>query len=356
MDSVNANLASQLRESKLAVEGALRVAPLCVLPQLLADCGLDPDAELRELGFDPVFFNEPENTITFADMGHLLVGAAALTGCASLGLEVGRRSGIEILGIIGRACRFAPDVGTALRFLILHLHLHDRGAIPALWEGGDEVMLGYTIHSPGVPGTDHIYDGSLAIIHNIVAELVGKHWRATEVQLCRTLPTDIAPYTQHFGNCLRFRAERAAIVFPASDLKLPLASADPRAYAQALKELAALDALHNPGLANKVHRVLLNLLINGSGPDDIGVHSLARLFELHPRTFNRRLRAEGTTFSNLLGEARFEIARQLLRDTRLQIMAIANTLGYADSASFDHAFQRWSGQNATEWRAQHRAD
>jgi AraC-like DNA-binding protein len=65
------------------------------------------------------------------------------------------------------------------------------------------------------------------------------------------------------------------------------------------------------------------------------------------------LRAEGTTFSALLAEVRYEVALQLLRDTHLQIRDIALVLGYSDSASFNHAFRRWSGTTSTGWRASH---
>lgn len=338
----------------LATDGALRVAPLLRLPQILADHGLDADIVIREAGCDPSLLRDPENTITFASVGRLLTHAAAVTGCAHLGLELGRQLGLQVLGLVGQMARLAPDIGTALRSLILHLHLHDRGAIPALWEGNGEAMFGYTIHCPDVVGTDHIYDAALAIGHNIVAEFAGEGWKATEVRLFRDPPVDIVPYQKHYRTRLRFGAERAVLVFPASDLARPLASADPRAYAQALRDLERLDKLSGAGFANKVRRLLRRLLITGAGPDGIDLRDVAQLFALHPRTLNRRLRAEGTTFKALLMETRYEIARQLLRDTHLQTADIAYTLGYADSASFNHAFRRWSGTNATAWRSAYR--
>ena len=102
-------------------------------------------------------------------------------------------------------------------------------------------------------------------------------------------------------------------------------------------------------------RLLNRMLISGSAPGGIDLRGIAQFFTLHPRTLNRRLRAEGTTFSALLVEARFKIARQLLRDTRLQTTEIAYILGYADTASFDHAFRRWSGTTATKWRSSNRS-
>jgi hypothetical protein len=64
----------------------------------------------------------------------MLDHAAQTTGCPHLGLELGRRSGLDALGLLGQIAQAAPDLGSALRFFILHLH--DPGAFPLLWEGG----------------------------------------------------------------------------------------------------------------------------------------------------------------------------------------------------------------------------
>ena len=46
----------------------------------------------------------------------------------------------------------------------------------------------------------------------------------------------------------------------------------------------------------------------------------------------------------------FDKARQLLLQTDLPIYLIAVQMGYAETASFRHAFQRWSGQPPSQYR------
>jgi AraC-like DNA-binding protein len=91
-------------------------------------------------------------------------------------------------------------------------------------------------------------------------------------------------------------------------------------------------------------------LIQGSAPGDTSLAHIARLFKLHRRTLNRRLRALGTSFKVLIEEARYDVARQLLRDTSLPIADIAASLDYADAAAFTRAFKRWSGVSPGAWR------
>jgi len=53
-------------------EGAVRMAPLLVVPELLTEMGLDPGRLIAEAGLDPALFADPENTIAFADGGRAL--------------------------------------------------------------------------------------------------------------------------------------------------------------------------------------------------------------------------------------------------------------------------------------------
>lgn len=83
---------------------------------------------------------------------------------------------------------------------------------------------------------------------------------------------------------------------------------------------------------------------------DTSLGEIAGEFSMHPRKLSRQLQAEGTTFRELIDDARFEVARRLLMATKMQIADIALVLGYANTPGFSHAFQRWSGVAPSEWR------
>lgn len=337
-------------------DGAIRMAPLLRLPSLLAAMGVDPNEVIRSGGADPATFDDPDKTLSFPVLGRLLDYCARATGCPHLGLELGRHSGLDALGGLGEIARTAPDLGSALRFFILHLHLHDRGAVPLLWECGDQAMLGYVIHWPDVPGIEQIYDGALAIIHNILNSLAGPGWRPEAVWLHRPTPANKTPYRDHFQTRLHFAAQYAAVGFRAGDLSRPLPGSDALVYADGLREVEALEAFHNVALQEHIQQVLRRLLIAGAPASELRLEPVAALFGLHVRTLNRRLRAEGTSFKTLLDETRYRIARQLLRDTPLPMQELAITLGYADVTAFTRAFRRWSGVSPAAWRAACRRD
>ncbi|MPR12412.1 helix-turn-helix transcriptional regulator [Microvirga tunisiensis] len=78
--------------------------------------------------------------------------------------------------------------------------------------------------------------------------------------------------------------------------------------------------------------------------------TVADRFAIHRRTLSRHLRAEGAGFQSLVDETRFEIARQLLSQTRIPLSEVAVALGYSEASAFTRAFRRWSGQSPAAWR------
>ena len=132
-------------------------------------------------------------------------------------------------------------------------------------------------------------------------------------------------------------------MFAASTLDHRLASADPEQLRILEVQARARDDL---GVVFRLRRSLrILLLAQGASADQV-----AKLLLMHRRTLNRRLKAEGTTFQELLDEVRFEAACQLLDRARTPITEIAASLGYAETSAFSRAFRRWSGATPLERR------
>ena len=342
---------SALAGLALLEEGSVRMAPLLVVPALLRELGVDPGPLIAEAGLDPALFADPDNIIPFADGGRFLALCASRTGCPHLGLLMGEQQGLSALGALGLMARHAPDLGTALRNIIQLLHVHDRGAVPALRVSGDRALLGYTIYQSEIPGTRQIYDAAVAICYRLLQELAGPGWEATEVCLCYPPPADIEPYRRIYRTRLSFGAECYGVAFAAACLDRPVAGADPVVYRQTLREISALLALDSGDLVSQIRRVLRRLLVGGAGQAETSLAEVSKLFSIHPRTLNRRLRDQGSSFKALIDALRYEMARQLLRDTGLPAAEIAAALDYAEPAAFNRAFRRWSGMAPLAWRA-----
>jgi AraC-like DNA-binding protein len=330
----------------LLAEGYLRVSVFINLPALLREMGQDPAPIAAAVGIELGLLDDPDNTIQFVIASRLLALCVERTGCGHFGLLLGMRSKTSDLGLVGHLMQHSPDVAAALRNLILHLHLQDRGAVPTLTVKSGVAVLGYAIYQPGVVRAEQIYDGAMAIAFNIMAALCGPTWRPTEVLLSRSNPSDPAPYRRFFRAPLRFDADQTALVFPASWLDLPLEGSDPALRRALEAQVNALEALGNGDVVAQLRRVLRTMLVSGSG----SAEQVAQLFSMHRRTLNRRLRARDTTFHALVEQTRFDIASHFLERTQLAIVEIASALDYADASAFTRAFKRWSGTTPAAWR------
>lgn len=321
----------------------LRVSILTKLPSLLRDMGHEPARLLAELGLESGLLADPEKILPFRVVGELLSQSVMRTGCAHFGLLLGQRGGTETLGKVGLLACSSPDVGSALRNLISHLHHHDQGAVPYLSVHGNTALLGYAIYEKEAPAADQIYSAAMAITFTIMRELCGSGWRPSEVLLPFRKPGDVAPFRQYFRAPLRFDADQAALAFPAAWLNRALYSADHKVQHQ----IAALLVDHErSGFTSRTRRAVRAMLAQSR----VSEERLARRFGVSRRTLIRQLRQEGTSFHALHREIRLDVACLMLRDTDNAVEHIAISLGYGNASSFTRAFRTWTGQTPADWR------
>jgi AraC-like DNA-binding protein len=68
------------------------------------------------------------------------------------------------------------------------------------------------------------------------------------------------------------------------------------------------------------------------------------------QTLYRRLKAEGTTFEDVLEAKRRQLAIRYLALEHTPVKVAAYRLGFSDPAAFSRAFKRWTGRNPSEFR------
>ena len=120
----------------------------------------------------------------------------------------------------------------------------------------------------------------------------------------------------------------------------------PELLAVLQQEINKLEIQRKGDLVEQVRSLLRTTLVTGHS----SARKFAELLSMHRRTVNRHLSAKGTSFRKLADETRFEIARQLLEDSEMEIVQIAFLLGYANSSAFTRAFRRWSSTTPSRYR------
>jgi len=84
---------------------------------------------------------------------------------------------------------------------------------------------------------------------------------------------------------------------------------------------------------------------------EVGIDIIASKLALSRKTIFRKLKAEGTTFEELLDELRHKMALEYLRGKKASVHEIAYLVGFSDPAAFSRAFKRWTGCSPRAARA-----
>ncbi len=326
------------------MEGYQRVGALVAIPGLLKEFGQNPAEILSASGFPTGVLENPETLLSLADLGRLIQSCVAATRCPHFGLLIGQQAGTQSLGLVGQLMRHAPALGSAIYDLCVNQQRYVKGSVIYLSIQEKTAMWGYGIHLPNMQAIEQANDLVMAMGLNIMKELSGL--APEQIWIARRAPEDVRPYLQLFGQMPIFDAEQTALVFPSKFLNRPVKSANPQVRKELEKVVANYWLVNQPSTKDQVIRILRARSVCGHAT----LERVSKELGMNPRTLNRRLEMESTSFRSLLNLGKLEIARQLLRNTRMKITDIAYALGYAETSAFTRAFQSWAGMSPVEWR------
>ncbi len=289
---------------------------------------------------DAVEGADPDALVPTRSVARVLETAAAELGCGDLGLRLAQRQGPEILGPLAVAVQNSATLGDALdcasRYLYVHSPALTIGAVPDPEGVAGVTGLEYGSTDPLPP---QVADLGVGVLHRIVVLLSGGAYGLRSVHLPHDEPADPARFREFFGAEVRF-ARPAAVLRVSSDLvRRPLAGGDETVRAIAIEYLET--HFDRPGrtVTDRVRAAVDRSL--GSGP--VRIDNVARLLRVHPRTLQRHLAAEDTTFEQIVDDARRDTAERLIVRTDLPFTQVAAMVGLAEQSALSRAARRWFG-------------
>lgn len=331
--------------------GTVRVAPARAIVKLLQEAGVDANEVLGSVGIEPELFGDPDSIISFDSRVRLLEACREKTRCEHFGLLVGQHDSLSAFGLVGYVSKNSSTVEEALASFCRHLHLYVHGADAYLNREGNSAFLGYGIHQALPDGAYQLEDAAVASAYTILGELCGRDWKANEIWFTHQSPRDISPYRQIFQTQLRFDMEQSGVLFNQKLLRREVDGVDPELNRLLQKQIDELEHSYREDFSEQVRRVMKNALLTKR----YSVEEVSSTFHMHSRTFHRRLKAEGTTYQELVDKTRYDISRQMLENPDTPLSQITEVLGYADTRALNRAFKRWSGSTPAQWRKASRA-
>jgi AraC-like DNA-binding protein len=316
----------------------------------LAARGLDANALAAQAGIDPAGLG-PDARVPRAALDRLWAVAVDATGDPALGLEMPRFTAQTTFHALGYAVLASITLREAFERIVRYRRLVGDVLELDLVDAGDRwrFVIDVSRH-PGIP-----YQAVDAIAAMSVAQARALHrprpCDPLRVAFARPAPRDEAPYRRVFRAPVVFDAPENAIEWARADVEDPLPAGNAE-LARSNDEVLVrfLARLERSRVATRVQQALLDALPGGP-PSKTAV---ARTLGMSARNLQRHLAAEGTSFSELLADARVSLARTYVDAGRLSVTEIAFVLGFADTSTFSRAFKRWTGMSPRAWAARRR--
>ena len=308
---------------------------------------LDSQEVARMAGVDRSGLSDPDGRVPVNQIWNLWQVLIEKSRDIDLGLHIGSTLRIREFGLAGYAAYYSTSLGEALERIARYSRIVNEIVVFDLIEGADQVKL----VSDNVPRFDamrHPIDIRMAWTLMAVREIAGEDINPIEVDLPYTRPANIAEHKRHFRTQIEFGRPAATLVFRKEDLDRPVKSGD-GTLSHYLDQLAdeVLGSLSKGAtFADRLRSAIWTDLSTGK----TSVQRIAKRLGISPRSLQRNLAEEGTTFSTELDALREEMARTLLRDRHHAVCEVAFLLGYSEPSSFFRAFRRWESVSPVEYR------
>lgn len=271
-------------------------------------------------------------------LARVLEIAARDLGHPDLGLRIAARQDLGLLGALALAIQSSATVADALectsRYLFVHARSLSLSVEPDPYGAPGIAALRYGLR-PGLPAPVQGTDLGLGFLHRAILYLVGPYG-LRGVELPYRPPAPLPVYEQFFGTQVRIGRPAAMLRVPRSLAERSLSRGDEHLRHLALAFLAERS---RSDLLPQVRAAVRQSL--GTAPPEIG--AVARMLTVHPRTLQRRLRAEGTTFAAILDDERRRAARRYLVGTDLPLSQVAGLLGLSEQSALTRCCRRWWG-------------
>ena len=317
--------------------------------ELVGDLGGNPTRLLRQAGIDPAALERLTAFISFEALTDLLERSAAELRCPDFGLRLAERQDIGILGTLAVAMRYSVTVGEAMQCGSEYLEVYNAAIAFTIKTG--EPRAKARLEFRLLPGHElrwaQTAEHGIGLTWRIMTLLSEGRCHLYQVWFPHAAVATEASYRARFDAPLDFRAGQAALVVAESDLNLPISENIQELHDIATRYLRSRLSRGRTTVTVQVRQVVEALLGTGTCSHD----EVARALYMHPRTLQRRVREEGTTFEAIKDQARRDLAQRYLSQPDLPLTQITALLGYSEQSAFGRSCRRWFDMTPRQERA-----
>ncbi|WP_250150108.1 AraC family transcriptional regulator [Mycolicibacter acidiphilus] len=328
----------------------VRAAGVRGFAQLVAELGGDPEQFARRFDIPVSALVSGEDLLPITAVDLMMEAAARDLDCPDLGLRLARVQDLSILGPLALAIEASSTVSEVIdcasRFMFVHSPALRVGVEDDPHGRRDVVALTYQKDLTRSPYSPQGAEQGIGLLYQVAVALVGDRLGLRSVEFPHQPVAPLRTYTDFFGTDVRFGSSRAMVRVHRSVLDEEFATGNAVLRQLALDYLASRHTDPETRLATDVQRALAEQV----GVTATTIDNVARLFAVHPRTLQRRLAEESTTFEEILDDVRRDHALRYILTTDLPLSQVAVMAGFASQSALSHAVRRWRGVSPRDLR------
>ncbi|WP_445404995.1 AraC family transcriptional regulator [Acinetobacter vivianii] len=314
-----------------------------LMADFAAELGVNHQQILKGTGLEQQQLLDPNTLVTGQQELQLIRNLVEKFGQRPLlGLEIGTRYHFTTFGSLGLALISSANIREALNFALAYFPLSFAFSQFLVSEQAETQSVQIEIVvDEGIPKTLCPF-----IIERDVAALITVQRDLMQDDLCQKvvfsfpLRGEMQPYTALFGVTPEFGGSKNIIVLNAEKIDQKLSMANELVLHAA--EEQCRQTLDKRQSQKKYTHQVQQVLMNSKGQIP-SMEEVADRLHLNSRTLRRYLAQEQMTFLQIREEVRKILADYYLSLTQTSIEQISEWLGYAEPASFIHAYKRWYG-------------
>ncbi len=334
----------------------VRSAALRGLRGVVAELGGDADRLAQFAGLDPRVLDTDEVRIPARSVDVILEAGAQWLECPDLALRVAARQDLSVLGPLSLGIGNSPTLQDAYDLVQRFLRVHTNSVEIALQsdphDGHGVAALTYTTAARRTGGCQAT-DLGLGFIHRAICAITGPQYGLRSVELPHLPQAPVAVYEAFFDAPVRIGA-------PVGMLRVPRAVLRHRPPQEGSRRLQrCIEALLTEQLprsdSNDIAARTREAIHRSLSDPNLDIAIVARGFSVHPRTLQRWLAEEATTFNQLVEAVRQQEAWHYLTSTDMPMARIAVMLGLPEQSALSHRCQRWWSASPSQIRRDHGA-
>ncbi|WP_420474390.1 AraC family transcriptional regulator [Noviherbaspirillum sp. ST9] len=318
------------------------------IAERLKSVGLDVNALFAEAQLDLASLDNPDTRYDTEKISLLWELAAARSGDPFIGLAMPGPLQPAAFDVVAYAMMTCKDLHTGVDFLVRYQRVVSDAVMITMEDVPEGCWIGIELAGGKRPVPRHRIDFVFTTLQTFFRWITGTEMHPNAVEFTHAAPAETATYTAVFQCPVRFNAHANRLLFSHADLRLPLQAANP-VLAELHDRFAGerLAKLEKNRTSIKARESILRRLPEG----DPARADVARELCMSERTLQRRLAEEGTSFHQMVDEARRELAQRYLNQPQLGLAQVASRLGFTDRSTFSRACKRWFDLTPTEYRS-----